>query len=132
MHLPSQVRAFETQLSSRASLYASMRNVSLYWTQPFAQLIVEERADFGGMVHAYSAPASSQGAGAAGADGGAEPARPKVAALRTSLRKRIDHLMRLDVRSVERLYARPEPGPEPESIAIQHRSTRLLIVARWF
>ena len=116
---PQMVAAFERELEERAKLYnASRRPVGLFWMPEFAKLIVRQRGAVLGVDQrgAGAEPprmrAVVEAAAAAARAGGAhDGALGSTSSGLTgndgkSLRKRIEELMRLDERSVERLYAR--------------------------
>ena len=108
------VRAFEQQLHERAEAYAqSSTGVRLYWTAEYARLIVATSAAAAATARmramglAGGAASGGQSAGAAvGAVSASGRARRGGTMEAPSLRKRIEQLMRLDERSVEKLYAR--------------------------
>ena len=104
------VRAFETQLQHRADAYEATRGVGLYWTRGFARLIVDKALDGGdgggGGAAVHAGRMRGLGLTTHGGGGGGGP----LATQGPSLRKRLDHLMRLDERSVERLYATAANG----------------------
>ena len=118
---PQMVAAFERELDERAKLYnASRRPVGLFWMPEFAKLIVRQRGAVLGVDQrgAGAEPprmrsvveAAAAAARAGGAHDGALGSTVSSSGLTgndgKSLRKRIEELMRLDERSVERLYAR--------------------------
>ena len=118
---PQMVAAFERELEERAKLYnASRRPVGLFWMPEFAKLIVRQRGAVLGVDQrgAGAEPprmravieAAAAAARAGGAHDGALGSTLSSSGLTgndgKSLRKRIEELMRLDERSVERLYAR--------------------------
>jgi len=118
---PQMVAAFERELEERAKLYnASRRPVGLFWMPEFARLIVRQRGAVLGVDQrgAGAEPprmravveAATAAARAGGAHDGALGPTLSSSGLTgndgKSLRKRIEELMRLDERSVERLYAR--------------------------
>ncbi|KOO29822.1 caseinolytic peptidase b protein-like protein [Chrysochromulina tobinii] len=118
---PQMVAAFERELEERAKLYnASRRPVGLFWMPEFARLIVRQRGAVLGVDQrgAGAEPprmravveAATAAARAGGAHDGALGSTVSSSGLTgndgKSLRKRIEELMRLDERSVERLYAR--------------------------
>ena len=118
---PQMVAAFERELEERAKLYnASRRPVGLFWMPEFAKLIVRQRGAVLGVDQrgAGAEPprmravveAATAAARAGGAHDGALGSTVSSSGLTgndgKSLRKRIEELMRLDERSVERLYAR--------------------------
>jgi hypothetical protein len=100
------VRAFEHQLHERAAVYESSRGVGLYWTQAFAQLIVDrESVANAERMQAVGPGSAAARAGVVRATGQRSGASANDGREVASLRKRLDELMRLDDRSVERLYA---------------------------
>ena len=117
---PQMVAAFERELEERAKLYnASRRPVGLFWMPEFAKLIVRQRGAVLGVDQrdAGAEPPrmravveAARAARAGGAHDGALGSTVSSSGLTgndgKSLRKRIEELMRLDERSVERLYAR--------------------------
>ena len=107
------VAAFERELEERAKLYkASRRPVELFWMPEFAKLIIRQRgADaeaprMRAVVEAATATAAARAVGALGPSPPTLPSSSRTGNDGKSLRKRIEELMRLDERSVERLYAR--------------------------
>ena len=107
------VAAFERELEERAKLYkASRRPVELFWMPEFAKLIIRQRgADaeaprMRAVVEAATATAAARAVGALGPSPPSSPSSSRTGNDGKSLRKRIEELMRLDERSVERLYAR--------------------------
>ena len=105
------VAAFERQLHERAEGYQNSRGVGLYWTREYARLIIERAGVAAGAPRAHTAW-GGEGAGSNAVGHGDEPfqngaARPPSRSVSEapSLRKLIEQLMRLDERSVERLYA---------------------------
>ncbi|KAL1525688.1 hypothetical protein AB1Y20_020537 [Prymnesium parvum] len=92
------VRAFELQLQQRADLYWETSSVEMYWTSEFSRLVVHK--DTPAMQVDVSAVGLYRRADFSQGSLSSQP-RPRI-----SLRKQMESMMRLDVNSVERLYAR--------------------------
>ena len=93
------VRALELQLHERADAYERASGMSLYWTSEFSQLLIRGAAsETRPELKALGLSDASSVWSISTSEGGPRVALP-------SLRKQIEQMMRLDERSVERLYA---------------------------